>query len=112
MDKDIVPSLERLFLERWQSMRISSKTDRRNLSAKWNRYLGNYGAEVLHNFRGRRTKESDAHVRHAFMNLVEIINRRNDRVAGSVVIKNPDRAGQFIILPRDMGERILVLGML
>lgn len=112
MDKDIVPSLERLFLEKWHSMRSSSKTDRRNLSAKWNSYLRNYGAEVLHNFRGRKTKESDAHVRHAFVNLVEIINKRNERVAGSVVISNPDRVGQYIILPREMGERILVLGML
>ena len=50
--------------------------------------------------------------RPLFVNdIVNLINFRNDEVSGSVCVRNPDRTSQFLLVPRDVAEKILVLGM-
>ncbi len=47
-----------------------------------------------------------------FNNLLNLINYNNEMVADSVIIDNPDRLGQYILLKREMAEKILLLGMI
>lgn len=108
-DKKTVEALQDLFSEKYMEMRSERKTDRRNFSAIWNKYLEGYGAEVLHNFQSRGTKN---HVLFSLMNLMDLVNYRNEVVSDALIIKNPDRDGQYILVPRGMAARIMVLGML
>lgn len=108
-DRKRIKELHLLFSEKYFKMRGMAKTDRRNFSAIWNKYLSRYNAEVLVNFRG---KGDSVHVAHTLANIIEIVNMRNEWVAGSLVIANPDRNGQYILVPRDMAERIMVLGLI
>ena len=100
--------LKKVLYAKHREMRDSHKTDRRNFSAIWNRYLGVYGAVVL----GIRKKDvvNNASSHALLRNLIGIINDRNDLVAGALMIENPDRLGQFILIPRESAEKILVLG--
>ncbi len=85
-------------------------TDRRNFSVIWNKYLTIYGATVLgiHRKDVKHTVPSVA----LFNNLLNLINYNNEMVADSVIIDNPDRLGQYILLKREMAEKILLLGMI
>lgn len=108
-NKKSVESLEELFSEKYLEMKRESKTDRRNFSALWNKYLKGYEAEVLHNFRGKGDK---THMSFTLGNLLDLVNYRNEVVSDALVIRNPDRMGQYILVPRGMAARIMVLGML
>lgn len=104
-----VESLQKVVVNRYFEMRAENKTDRRNFSAIWNRYLKKYGAEVLHNFKNKGDQNS---VTFTLGNLMDLINYRNEVVSDSVMIRNPDRMGQYILIPREMAAKIMVLGML
>ena len=102
--------LKKILYARHREMKTAHKTDRRNFSAIWNRYLGVYGGVVL----GVQRKDvvNNASNYALLQNLIGIINNRNELVAGALMIENPDRLGQFILMPRDSAEKILVLGMI
>lgn len=108
-DKKSIEALQALFSKKYMEMRRESKTDRRNFSARWNKYLKGYEGEILYNFQSRGTK---VHVMFSLANLMDLVNYRNEVVSDSLIIKNPDRDGQYIIVPRGMAARIMVLGML
>ena len=102
--------LGKIVRARHEQMRVFHKTDRRNFSAIWNRYLGVYGAVVL----GIQKKDVVNYASSLVLlrNLIGIINYKNELVAGAIMIDNPDRMGQYILMPRDSAEKILVLGMI
>lgn len=120
MTSESIVRLEALFADKYISMRLDAKTDRRNLSARWNKYIKRYGAELVYNFSGKKKPAAkyrprvaeDGHPLHTLENLLRLINFKNESVANSVIIKNPDRSGQYLLVPRDACEKILVLGML
>lgn len=110
-DEKSVENLGGIFRRKYLEMKNSSPTDRRNFSAVWNKYLRDkYGATVLFNFHESASWKVD--IGHAFRNILNTINFDNRAVADALVIPNPDREGQFILVPREMASRIIVLGML
>jgi hypothetical protein len=105
-----VEDLKKIVRSRHREMQEDKGTDRRNFSVIWNRYLGAYGATVLGISR-RDVKHNVPSV--ALMSkLLNLINYNNEMVADALVIDNPDRLGQYILLKREMAEKILVLGMI
>jgi len=111
-DKKQVAELRVLFLRKHAEMRLRHKTDRRNFSAIWNRYLKNYGVKLLCD--GSRGGSSSIATRAGTLlnNLIELVNYSNEDVSGALLLDNPDRPGQYLIVQRDIAERIMVLGML
>lgn len=108
--------LESLFKEKYREMFSvdSSKTswDRKNRSAVWNKYLKNYDAKLIRNdVPGKKTAALRSN-EIVIKNLIDLINFKNDVVTNGVVLSNPDRYGQYLCLPRDIAERILVFGMI
>jgi hypothetical protein len=113
-DKESVERLEVLFMEKWTSMKNDLKTDRKNLSCHWNRYLKQYEVRVLR-FGERKPNEPRSPYLSAsqrFQGIIDLINFKNDEVANGLVIDNPDRVGQHMLIQREVAERILVLGMI
>lgn len=108
-DQKSIENLSNLFHLKYAEMKRDNKTDRRNFSAVWNRYLSKYGATVVFNFNDRDGK---CHPIHTLQRILNLINRNNSAVADALVISNPDRAGQFILVHREMASRIIVLGLL
>jgi hypothetical protein len=108
-NKRSVEQLSKMVFAKHTEIRESKKTDRRNLSAIWNSYLGKYGASVVLNFGANGGKGDTV---WTLKRLLDAINYHNESVADALVIPNPDRPGQFILIPRDMAERIIVLGLL
>jgi len=109
-----VQKLASLFEERWQSMREEKGTDRKNLSCHWNKYLKNYEARVIR-FGDKKPKEPHspyASSTRQLAGIINLINFKNDEVANGLIINNPDRFGQYLLIQRDVAERILVFGML
>jgi hypothetical protein len=104
-----VDQLNVVFRKKFLEMKISHNTDRANFSAIWNRYLGNYGASV---FSKEKLRGGALDGWRLFSKLIDIVNFDNERVSGCLVLENPDRAGQYILIRRDVAERIMVLGML
>jgi len=95
-------------------MNIELKTDRKNLSSHWNLYLKRYEARVLR-FGDRKPKEPHSpyvSLSRQFNGIIDLVNFKNDEVSNGLVISNPDRHGQHILISRDMAERILVFGMI
>ena len=111
-DKKRIADLRRLFLKKHLEMRGKHKTDRRNFSAIWNRYLKNYGIKLLSD--GSRGGSSSIATRAGTLlnNLIDLVNYSNEDVSGALLLDNPDRPGQYLIVQRDIAERIMVLGML
>lgn len=101
--------LRALFREKWNSMQIESKTDRANFSAIWNRYLVKYDAVV---FKNSGHKSQYLNSKQTLDSLIQLINFKHEEIANRLVLENPDRAGQWILIPRDVAERILVLGLI
>lgn len=91
-------------------MQKERRTDRRNFSAVWNRYLETYGVSLL------RTPESKKGFRSGplmmFNLLVDLVNHDNEKVADALMIPNPDRINQYLLVPRESAQKILVLGMI
>lgn len=99
-------------MEKYHSMKMEQRTDRSNLSAKWNHYIRKYDIHLVvnHNKRGKKNP-NETGVRHVMENLIQFINFNNEVVAGSIIIENPDRLYQYMLIPREKAEMILVLGM-
>lgn len=107
-----IEKLGGLFQERWGSMKNEKNTDRKNLSCHWNRYLKQYEARVIR-FGDRKKDEDYSNHRHKQLEgIIDLINYKNDEVSNGIIIPNPDRFSQYILIQRDMAERILVFGMI
>lgn len=108
-DQKGIEEISRLLRVKHREMLEGHKTDRRNFSAIWNRYLGVYGVTLLGV--GRKDVKENAPSMALFINLVNMVNQRNDLVADALILDNPDRIGQFIVIKREMAEKILILGL-
>jgi len=106
--------LTKLFLDKYVAIHDERMTDRLNRSLIWAKYLSSYGAVVIRDEPGPKKPQRRPNVSagNTLQNLVDLVNFSNESVAGALLIRNPDRAGQYILVPRDMAERIMVLGML
>jgi hypothetical protein len=104
-----VAELSNTVRRRHAEMQRERNTDRRNFSVIWNKYLTIYGAVVLGV--GRKDVKHDLPSSALFNNLLHLINYNNEMVADALIIDNPDRLGQYIVIKREMAEKILVLGM-
>lgn len=90
---------------------VSYNTDRKNRSALWNKYIKNYECKIIRNDEGKKAHAVRGQ-EIVCKNLIEFINFKNEFVNNALVIRNPDRFGQFLLISRDMAERILVFGMI
>lgn len=106
-DNKALVRLYGLFRERHDQMRSEKNTDRKNLSAIWNSYLSTYGVTILRSDKKQVMVHADV-----LKTLVDIINRRNEIVSDALVIINPDRPNQYLIVPRESAQKIVVLGMI
>lgn len=106
--KNRLKTLSRALSLRYVNLRKEKDTDRRNMSEIWNRYLDNLGIRVV---RPKYSPKIMDHKSLTLMELVRIINEENDRVAGSLCVGNPDRPGQLVLVPVELAEKILFLGM-
>jgi hypothetical protein len=112
-DREAVSRLQLLFLRKHVEMGAKHKTDRRNFSAIWNRYLAGYDATLLGDKpSGKVSKSGEMVANRLLLSLVNMVNFDNCKVASGLVIDNPDRPGQYIVLQREIAERIMVLGLL
>jgi hypothetical protein len=107
--QEVVDKLNSVFREKYRSMSIEKKTDRANMSAIWNRYLSLYEAVVLRDQTGKCDALTSV---RTLSSLIDFINLQNENVAGRVAVRNPDRPSQWILISRDIAERVLVFGML
>lgn len=114
-DDSAIEKLSAVFQEKYAQMFAPpNNTDRKNRSAVWNKYVKNYDIKIVRNDVPGKSKASqvprpsDIIIR----NLIDFVNFKNESVANSLIIRNPDRYGQYILIPRDMAERILVIGMI
>jgi hypothetical protein len=105
--KERLKTLSRALSLRYVAFREEKGTDRRNLSAIWNRHLENLGIRVVRPAAWPKLPEKNL----TLMELVRIINEENDRVAGSLCVPNPDRPGQLMLVPVELAEKVLFVGM-
>lgn len=117
-NSDTVEKLNLVFHDKYKGMFSGGIHDRKNRSAIWNKYLDKYGCVVVRHdvpmsTRGRKPVTNVLLNKDILIhNFVLLINMKNDLVSNGVVVKNPDRMGQWIVVSRDMGERILAFGMI
>lgn len=112
-DQNAVDKLTEAFQDKYKQMfPVDKFVDRKNRSAIWNKYLKNYDCKVVRNDIPGKNSHSARTSEVLIQNFIKIINFQNESVANSIVIRNPDRFGQYIIVSQDMGERILVIGMI
>lgn len=109
-DLAAIEKLHLLFVEKHAVMRRDSKTDRSNMSAIWNKYVGGYGARVIRS--ESKSHNKMAQKEHVVKSIVDMLNYMNEEVSGGLLIKNPDRFDQYILISREIAERILVFGMI
>ena len=105
-DNKALVRLYGLFHERHDRMRSEKRTDRKNLSVIWNSYLSTYGVTLL------RSEKKVLSQGDILKKIVDIINHRNEVVSDALVILNPDRTNQYLIVPRESAQKIMVLGMI
>lgn len=113
-NEDIVEKLSAAFQEKHKQMFDRTTIDRKNRSALWNKYIKNYECEIIRNdvfLPGKQMIHRSDIVKWE-KNLIDLINFKNNLVANSLIIPNPDRYGQYILISRDMAERILAIGMI
>ena len=101
-NKENIRLLERAVAERHLSIEAERRTDRKNLSEIWNRHVAEIGISLIRQKRDRVLSVRD---------IIDIINSRNPEVSDALCISNPDRHGQFLLVPRETAEKILALGM-
>lgn len=108
-DKKSVLLLVDKFRERYYEMKKERNTDRLNFSAIWNRYLSSYGITLLQSpTRSKFRSDMPA----LFGRLMEMVNYENELVRDALIIMNPDRNSQYLIVPRETAQKILVLGLI
>jgi len=107
-DEKTVTQISNLFKIKFHEFLISQKTDRKNRSALWNKYLEHYECKIV------RSPRNDDRNREVLLlrTFLQMINHDNQVLVDSIVINNPDRPGQYLVIKRDVAERILVLGMI
>lgn len=110
--QDILKRLHGAFVEKYLSMNSQHRTDRANMSAIWNKYLKGYDIRVVRNDNGGSKSKRMFSTNYALQNLIQTINFKNSCVADALIIDNPDRPGQYLLVPREKAELILVLGMM
>jgi hypothetical protein len=97
------------------------------VSASWNTYIKGLGGFVVRGkgvthrtvkgvvkgksktFRPSHRKDADPNA--IFRELLDLLNFKNESVSGKVMVANPDRLGQWLLIPSDVVERALVLGL-
>lgn len=103
-----IARLSRVINDRYMDMMRETRTDRRNFSAVWNKFAEGHGITVL-----RVSKSSGGDSSFALLRrVVDLVNYENEKVSGALVVPNPDRESQYLLVPRDSASRILVLGMM
>lgn len=107
-----VAKVSSAFQEKHKQMFDCTNVDRKNRSALWNKYIKNYECKVIRNDVPGKNNQNLRSGEVVFQNLVKTINFQNNLVANSLIIPNPDRYGQYILISRDMAERILAIGMI
>lgn len=108
MDWDVksVARLESMIGERWSRFSVEHRTDRKNRSELWNIHVGKLGITC---WRPKNRKGATGSLNH--QDAVDIINFRNHEVADAICVRNPDRIGQYLFVPRKTASKILMLGM-
>lgn len=109
-DEKAIREMNAILQSKHREMQRAQGTDRRNFSAIWNRYLNAYNASVIGITR-KDVKRNEPNMA-LFLNLANMVNYRNDLVSDALILDNPDRLGQYIVIKRDMAEKILILGMI
>lgn len=110
-----VEKLSIAFHDKYKSMFgdvYQQNIDRKNRSALWNKYIKHYDCKVIRNDVPGKKSHAVRAQEVVVGNLIRAINFNNESVTNSLVIRNPDRYGQYILISRDMAERILAIGMI
>ena len=111
-DESTIEKLSAAFHDKHKQMFDRTTIDRKNRSALWNKYIKNYECKIIRNdVPGKKTHQVSANP-ILIKNLIDLINFKNNLVANSLIITNPDRYGQYILISQDMAERILAIGMI
>ena len=107
-DKEMIARLETSVRERFLALRKEIKTDRKNMSEIWNKRLRELDIQML-----RPKKELRGSSAAVWLSgeLIRLVNFDNDRIVGRILVCNPDRIGQYLLVPRDVANKILMLGM-
>ena len=122
-DSTAISKLNELVFARHRKFVLEQKTDRKNSSALWNKYLKNYDVQLIKGVvkSPKRTIQRalrntsvkyDVSLPQMLREIIDLVNYRNEDVSGGLVIPNPDRSGQYILISREIAERILVFGMI
>lgn len=110
-DNKSVRALSEALSSAYLEIRKTTRTDRANLSAIWNRKLTQMGVTILRPSRPTK-KNSEGSLAIMFQELMNSINYRNHLVSEALLVSNPDRPHQYLLVPRDTASKILVLGVL
>lgn len=108
-DKKSVGLLSAAIRDAYNSRKMQARTDRMNFSAIWNKKLSEIGVTVLR--AANPVTPRAGLVAPMFQELVETVNYRNALVCDALMVPNPDRAHQFLLVPREVASKILVLGL-
>lgn len=108
-NKQAISVLTDMVTKKWHDFNRETKTDRRNLSAIWNKYLNELGITLI---REINTPDHKINTVGTMKMLLDTINYQNEKVSDAIIIGNPDRRSQFLLIPRETAARILVLGMI
>jgi hypothetical protein len=122
-DSTAISKLNELVFVRHREFVLEQKTDRKNASALWNKYLKSYDVQLIKGVvkSPKRTIQRalrntsvkyDVSLPQMLREIIDLVNYRNEDVSGGLVIPNPDRSGQYILISREIAERILVFGMI
>jgi len=98
--------LQDAVFKRYREFRVEKSTDPKNLSELWNRHVIQVGITGI-----RPKGKSPRHKLLAASDIIEVINFRNSEVSDALCIMNPDRPGQFLLVPREKASVIVMLGM-
>lgn len=109
-DKKSIDHISTLFRAKYIDLTKAHRGDPRNQSAIWNKYLNFYEVTLFMLPRDKNRTPNEAAPR-MFLELMNIVNYNNDAIADSIMIDNPDRIGQYLIVKRDIAEKIFLLGM-
>lgn len=112
-NSDIIEKLNMVFQEKYNSMFNNREMfDRKNRSALWNKYIKNYECRLVRNDEPGKKNHAVRSQEILSKNLIDLINFKNEEVTKGLIIRNPDRIGQYLLISRDMAERILAIGMI
>jgi hypothetical protein len=122
-DSTAISKLNELVFARHRKFVLEQKTDRKNASALWNKYLKSYDVQLIKGVvkSPKRTIQRalrntsvkyDVSLPQMLREIIDLVNYKNEDVSGGLVIPNPDRSGQYILISREIAERILVFGMI